>query len=82
MLQQHGKLVPPNSMAEIEAHYEAGGELCFRTYYSVTRIPVSTYRKYKEIRGYCLKPDGNGYRMAKGMKTSIYLFPGLLIYLR
>jgi hypothetical protein len=82
MLQAHGLSVPENALALVEAHIAAGGYVGFSTAYRVSVISPKVFNRFVEVRGYCVKPESSGYRLAVGKKSSVYLFPGQLKFVR
>jgi hypothetical protein len=70
--------VPPNSLDKALDYVAKGGRLVIRTAWRATVIDQKLVGKFRKVDAWLLKEDGNGYRMRRGMKSSVYLFPGQL----
>lgn len=81
-LQPHGMPVPANSMDKIEGHLKAGGELFVPSAWKPTRIPSKSYDSWKAAGTPLIRPEGQGYRMRQGRKSSVYLLPGQLRFIQ
>ena len=73
--------VPPKSLTSTLEFVANGGRLVIPTYARVTVISQRDVDKWAKAGRPLLREDGNGYRLACGRKSSVFLLPGQLAYL-
>ncbi len=78
MNHKHGSPVPSDSMAEIERHMAASGELGIGGGYRFTTITNKAWQSWTKDGDWYIKAEGTGYRIRQGRKSSVFLFEGQL----
>ena len=77
----HGSPVPSDAMDAINHHMAHGGELGIGGGIRFTVIGQSVWKSWTDKGDWYVKPEGSGYRVRQGRKSSVYLFAGQLVWM-